>query len=128
MRVYLHIDTGTEERTEIQERLRRDVEGILQEGGVHLIHDQSFNDPLGVWLDVSVQVRNLEHEAILVVETCVIQGVSLLRSPAIQVMANTWESSSWLLTGKDTVFERAGQEIKEHLKRFTGDLFTFNPR
>lgn len=124
--VTVYLDFQNTEKEAITERLQRQAEKILRESRVALVDGQSLDDPLGVWLRVNVQMIDLEEQAIVLIDSSVIQGTSLLRDPTVETMATTWNTSSWVITEKDDAILSAEEKIGEHMNLFVKDLRAFS--
>ena len=124
--VSVYIDFQNADKKALNERLQRNVESILRKSELPLVEGQSLDDPLGVWLYVKLKLIDLEEQAIVMIDSSVTQGTSLLRDPTVRTMATTWNTSSWVITGKDDAIMYAEEKIEYHMNMLAKDFRTFN--
>jgi glutamate-1-semialdehyde aminotransferase len=122
-------DIWSTELTELENRLRADVEAYLEDAGIRVNKNQSAAGLKFVWFQVEVGIISTSDEDIaLTLECAVVQGVSLLREPTVEVTAKTWEISTSTTTTRDRMSRTLQRLLNERLERFRRDYFTYNQR
>ena len=108
--------------------LRTDAESKLRLRGIRVLSEQEwYKEPGGphLYIDINVLKLNPTKTYIFAISVSVKQGVSLIRSPGIEVFGITW--STWGV-GISTELQDIRLRLEENLDRFVRAYMSVNPK